>query len=344
MSEKKKLLEVKDMYVSIHTDSGVVQAVRGVSFDLYEVETLAIVGESGSGKSITNKAIMGLLPIGGRIDSGTVLLGGKDITHYTEKQMRDVRGAEISMIFQDPLTSLNPTMTVGKQITEMLMLHKPGMTKEQRKERAIELLGMVGIPNPTERFDQYPHQFSGGMRQRVMISIALACEPKILIADEPTTALDVTIQAQILDLLRQLKDKINSSIMLITHDLGVVANMADYVVVMYAGRVIEKGTAEEVFHHPCHPYTIGLMKSKPVVGKKVEELYNIPGSVPNPVDMPNYCYFKDRCEMQCEQCKGKYPPEIAISDTHIVSCYRFMDKGEVLGYPKSTNVEELLNG
>ena len=263
MSEKKKLLEVKDMYVSIHTDSGVVQAVRGVSFDLYEGETLAIVGESGSGKSITNKAIMGLLPIGGRIDSGTVLLGGKDITHYTDKQMRDVRGAEISMIFQDPLTSLNPTMTVGKQITEMLMLHKPGMTKEQRKERAIELLGMVGIPNPTERFDQYPHQFSGGMRQRVMISIALACEPKILIADEPTTALDVTIQAQILDLMKELQKKINTSIIIITHNLGVVASVADRVLVMYGGKFAEVGDLDEVFYDMKHPYTKGLMESIP---------------------------------------------------------------------------------
>ena len=179
------------------------------------------------------------------------------------------------------------------------------------------------------------------MRQRVMIAIALACTPELIIADEPTTALDVTIQAQILDIIRELKDKINSSIMLITHDLGVVANMADYVVVMYAGRVIEKGTADDIFHHPCHPYTIGLMKSKPVVGKKVDELYNIPGSVPNPVNMPNYCYFKDRCEMQCEHCSGKYPPEIKISDTHVVSCYRFMDEGEIIGYPKSTTVEEL---
>ena len=188
----------------------------------------------------------------------------------------------------------------------------------------------------------YPHELSGGMRQRVMIAIALACKPGLIIADEPTTALDVTIQAQILDLLRDLKDKINSSIMLITHDLGVVASMADYVVVMYAGRIVEKGTAQDIFHHPCHPYTIGLMKSKPVVGKKVEALYNIPGNVPNPVDMPDYCYFRDRCEMQCDRCKGDYPPEIKISDTHVVSCWRFHDEGEVLGFPKSKNVEELL--
>ena len=187
----------------------------------------------------------------------------------------------------------------------------------------------------------YPHELSGGMRQRVMIAIALACNPGLIIADEPTTALDVTIQAQILDLLQGLKDKINSSIMLITHDLGVVAGMADYVVVMYAGRVVEKGTADDIFHHPCHPYTVGLMKSKPVVGKTVANLYNIPGSVPNPVDMPNYCYFKDRCEHCVERCDGRYPPEIRISDTHVVSCYRFYDQGEVLGYPKSVSEEEL---
>ena len=200
---------------------------------------------------------------------------------------------------------------------------------------------MVGIANSEGVYKNFPHELSGGMRQRVMIAMALACNPRIIIADEPTTALDVTIQAQILDLLRQLKDKINSSIMLITHDLGVVAGMADYVVVMYAGRVVEKGTADEIFHHPGHPYTIGLMKSKPVVGKKVDALYNIPGSVPNPVNMPNYCYFRDRCEMRCDQCDGKYPPEIKISDTHYVSCYRFIDEGEIMGYPKSVNVEEL---
>ena len=230
---------------------------------------------------------------------------------------------------------------IGQQVNEVLELHHPEMTPEQVKARTLEMLELVGIANKEGVYNMYPHELSGGMRQRVMIAIALACTPELIIADEPTTALDVTIQAQILDLLRELKDKINSSIMLITHDLGVVANMADYVVVMYAGRVIEKGTAEDIFHNPCHPYTIGLMKSKPVVGKQVEELYNIPGSVPNPVNMPDYCYFKDRCEMQCEHCKGKYPPEIRISDTHIVSCYRFMEQGEVVGYPTSTNVEEL---
>jgi peptide/nickel transport system ATP-binding protein len=216
------------------------------------------------------------------------------------------------------------------------------MSDDDVKARTLEMLELVGIANKEGVYTMYPHELSGGMRQRVMIAIALACNPELIIADEPTTALDVTIQAQILDLLQGLKDKINSSIMLITHDLGVVAGMADYVVVMYAGRVIEKGTAEDIFHHPAHPYTIGLMKSKPVVGKKVDALYNIPGSVPNPINMPNYCYFRDRCEMQCEYCKqDMYPPEIKISDTHVVSCYRFYDTGEILGYPQPVNVEEL---
>ena len=215
------------------------------------------------------------------------------------------------------------------------------MSEEEVKKRTLELLDMVGIANKEGVYSMYPHELSGGMRQRVMIAIALACKPELIIADEPTTALDVTIQAQILDLLENLKKKIGSSIMLITHDLGVVAGMADYVVVMYAGRVIEKGTADDIFHHPAHPYTIGLMKSKPVVGKKVEELYNIPGSVPNPVNMPNYCYFRDRCEMQCDMCSGKYPPSIRISDTHVVSCYRFYDEKNVIEYPKTVNPEEL---
>jgi peptide/nickel transport system ATP-binding protein len=216
------------------------------------------------------------------------------------------------------------------------------MNNDEVRARTLDMINLVGIANAEGIYSMYPHELSGGMRQRIMIAIALACDPELIIADEPTTALDVTIQAQILDLLKDLKKKINSSIMLITHDLGVIASMADYVVVMYAGRVVEKGTAEDIFHNPCHPYTIGLMKSKPIVGRKVRSLYNIPGSVPNPVDMPNYCYFKDRCESCLEKCNGVYPPEIRISDTHVVSCYRFFDEGKVLGYPKSVNVEELL--
>jgi len=255
--------------------------------------------------------------------------------------MEKIRGNRISMIFQEPMTALNPVFRIGQQVDEVTQLHFPEMTQEEVKARTLEMLELVGIANKEGVYNMYPHELSGGMRQRICIAIALACRPSLIIADEPTTALDVTIQAQILDLLGSLKDKLNSSIMLITHDLGVVAGMADYVVVMYAGRVVEKGTTEDIFHHPAHPYTIGLMRSKPVVGKKVDALYNIPGSVPNPVEMPNYCYFRDRCEMRCEACSGQYPPEIRISDTHVVSCYRFMDEGEVLGYPKSVDVEAL---
>ena len=227
------------------------------------------------------------------------------------------------------MTSLNPVFRIGDQVDEVIALHDgEGKSEEEIRKRTLQLLEMVGIANVEGVYRMFPHELSGGMRQRVMIAMALACNPKIIIADEPTTALDVTIQAQILDLLRNLKDKINSSIMLITHDLGVIAEMADYVVVMYAGRVVEKGTAEEIFAHPAHPYTIGLMASKPVVGKQVDKLYSIPGKVPNPVDMPDYCYFKDRCEMCVEQCDGAYPEEISLSETHKVSCYRFYEKGE----------------
>ena len=319
----KTLLEVRDMHVSIHTDSGVVQAVRGVSFELHEGETLAIVGESGSGKSVTNKAIMGLLPPGGKIDSGEVILNGRNIANLPEKELMKIRGAEISMIFQDPLTSLNPTMTVGKQITEMLLLHKPGMTKEQRRERAIDLLGMVGIPNPAERFDQYPHQFSGGMRQRVMISIALACEPQILIADEPTTALDVTIQAQILDLMKDLQKKINTSIIIITHNMGVVASVADRVVVMYGGKFCETGSLDEIFYDMKHPYTKGLMDSIPNLKKNEQELYSIPGTPPDLLLPPRGCPFAARCG-KCMKVCHEYPaPEFDFSDTHRAYCWLY---------------------
>ena len=264
-----------------------------------------------------------------------------NIVKLPDSKMQKIRGSQVSMIFQEPMTSLNPVFRIGEQVNEVIELHNPDMPQEDVKARTLEMLELVGIANKEGVYEMYPHELSGGMRQRVMIAIALACSPSLIIADEPTTALDVTIQAQILDLLENLKKKLNSSIMLITHDLGVVAGMADYVVVMYAGRVVEKGTADDIFHHPAHPYTIGLMRSKPVVGKKVEELYNIPGSVPNPVDMPNYCYFRDRCEMRCEHCDGKYPPEIRISDTHVVSCYRYFEDGQVMDFPKSVNVEEL---
>ena len=341
------ILQVKNLKTYFHTEAGLVKAVNDVSFNVEKGKTLGIVGESGCGKSVTSLSLMQLLQrpsgqtVGGEIrfnqDDGTAL----NIVNTPTAKMQEIRGNMISMIFQEPMTSLNPVFRIGDQVDEVTILHNPEMTKEEVKQRTLDMLELVGIANKEGVYKMYPHELSGGMRQRVMIAIALACSPKLIIADEPTTALDVTIQAQILDLLQNLKDKLNSSIMLITHDLGVVAGMADYVVVMYAGRVVEKGTADDIFHHPAHPYTIGLMKSKPVVGKKVEELYNIPGSVPNPVNMPNYCYFRDRCEMRCDQCDGRYPPEIRISDTHVVSCYRFFETGEVLDYPKSVNVEEL---
>ena len=313
MSMNEPLLQVRNLCTSFKVDSGEVRAVNGVSFNLDKGKVLGIVGESGSGKSVTAYSIMGILVEPGRITGGQILFNGEDIVKYSKSQMREFRGKRVSIIFQDPMTSLNPVYTIGNQLREAILLHTD-RNREQANARALEMLQLVGVNDPEKRLKQYPYELSGGMRQRVMIAMALACEPDILIADEPTTALDVTIQAQILDLLGSLKDKLNSSIMLITHDLGVVAGMADYVVVMYAGRVVEKGTTEDIFHHPAHPYTIGLMRSKPVVGKKVNELYNIPGSVPNPVEMPDYCYFRDRCEMRCDQCAGQYPPEIRISD------------------------------
>ena len=348
MKDPANAVEFDNLHTYFFTDTGVVKSVDGVSFEVPIGKTVGVVGESGCGKSVTSLSLMQLLQrpsgqtVGGEIrfnqDDGTAL----NIVNTPTAKMQEIRGNMISMIFQEPMTSLNPVFRIGDQVDEVTILHNPEMTKEEVKQRTLDMLELVGIANKEGVYKMYPHELSGGMRQRVMIAIALACSPKLIIADEPTTALDVTIQAQILDLLQNLKDKLNSSIMLITHDLGVVAGMADYVVVMYAGRVVEKGTAEDIFHHPAHPYTIGLMKSKPVVGKKVEELYNIPGSVPNPVNMPNYCYFRDRCEMRCDQCDaGRYPPEIRISDTHVVSCYRFFETGEVLDYPKSVNVEEL---
>lgn len=324
------LLDIQDLHTDIEIRSGVVHALSGVDLYVNPGETLGIVGESGSGKTMTALSLMGLLPQGGRVSSGSIFLDGQDLTKMPLHAKRKLRGTKVGMIFQDPLTSLNPTMKIGLQVCEPLRVHKK-MSKKDALERAVEILKRVGMPRPEIVINNYPHQLSGGMRQRVMIAMALACNPKIIIADEPTTALDVTIQAQILDLLRNLKDRINSSIMLITHDLGVIAEMADYVVVMYAGRVVEKGTVEEIFAHPSHPYTIGLMASKPVVGKKVDRLYSIPGKVPNPVDMPDYCYFKDRCEMQLPCCSGEYPCEISLSPTHKVSCYRYYEENRKAG-------------
>ena len=337
MHDANNAVEFDNLHTYFFTDTGVVKSVDGVSFEVPIGKTVGVVGESGCGKSVTSLSLMQLLqrPQGQVVEGEIRLnLGDKayDITKTPNEKMQALRGNYVSMIFQEPMTSLNPVFRIGAQIDEVIELHEGAhKTKEEVKARTIEMLETVGIANSEGVYMMYPHELSGGMRQRVMIAMALACNPKIIIADEPTTALDVTIQAQILDLLRQLKDKINSSIMLITHDLGVIAEMADYVVVMYAGRIVEKGTAEEIFAHPCHPYTIGLMASKPVVGKKVDKLYSIPGKVPNPVNMPDYCYFKDRCEMQLECCKGEYPCEISLSETHKVSCYRYYEENRKAG-------------
>ena len=302
MKNPENCVEFDNVHTYFFTDIGTVKSVDGVSFDVPQGKTVGIVGESGCGKSVTSLSLMQLVqrPAGQTVEGEIRFNSGDKVVNVVNAPasvMQKLRGNYMSMIFQEPMTSLNPVFRIGEQIDEVIELHNPEKSKEEVKARTIELLEMVGIANKEGVYQMYPHELSGGMRQRICIAMALACDPKLIIADEPTTALDVTIQAQILDLLRSLKDKINSSIMLITHDLGVVAEMADYVVVMYAGRVIEKGTAREIFKDPRHPYTIGLMNSKPVVGKKVDKLYSIPGSVPNPVNMPGYFYFKDRCNI-----------------------------------------------
>ena len=331
MHDPNNAVEFDNLHTYFFTDTGVVKSVDGVTFSVPIGKTVGVVCESGCGKSVTSLSLMQLLqrPQGQVVEGEIRLnLGSKayDVTKAPDSVMQHLRGNYISMIFQEPMTALNPVFRIGDQVDEVLALHnEKGHDEAQIKARTIELLEMVGIANSEGVYKMFPHELSGGMRQRVMIAMALACSPKLIIADEPTTALDVMIQAQILDLLRNLKDQINSSIMFITHDLGVIAEMADYVVVMYAGRIVEQGTAEEIFSHPAHPYTIGLMASKPVVGRQVEKLYSIPGKVPNPINMPNYCYFKDRCEMCVNGCEGDYPCEVSISPTHKVSCYRYYD-------------------
>ena len=334
MHDPNNAVEFDGLKTYFFTDVGVAKAVDGISFDVPIGKTVGVVGESGCGKSVTSLSLMQLLqrPQGQVVEGAIRLnLGDKayDVTKAPNEVMQKLRGNYVSMIFQEPMTALNPVFRIGEQVNEVIALHDgEGKSQEEIKKRTIHLLEMVGIANSEGVYQMFPHELSGGMRQRVMIAMALAYNPRIIIADEPTTALDVTIQAQILDLLRQLKDKINSSIMFITHDLGVIAEMADYVVVMYAGRIVEKGTAEEIFAHPAHPYTIGLMASKPVVGKKVDKLYSIPGKVPNPINMPDYCYFKDRCEMCVEGCNGEYPHMVQLSPTHFVTCYRYYDNGK----------------
>ena len=342
MKSADNILEIEDLETCFFTDNGVVRSVNKISFDVPKNAVIGLVGESGCGKSVTSLSIMQLVAapqgqvIGGQIrfnssELGTNERGEKicyDITKMPTLDMCRIRGKDISMIFQEPMTSLNPVFTVGYQIEEIFYLHNPEATKEQARAKAIEMLTIVGIPMPETVVDYFPHQLSGGMRQRVMIAIALTGNPKLIIADEPTTALDVTIQSQILRLLSKVQKECGASIMLITHDLGVVAEMADYVVVMYAGKIVEKGTVYEIFDNPMHPYTIGIQKAKPsLASDAVEELYSIPGNVPNPINIPDECLFKDRCDRRCGKCAGKYPKEIKITETHSVFCHLYDGEG-----------------
>lgn len=316
-----KILEVKDLELSFHTFAGEVKAIRGVNFDLKKGETLAIVGESGSGKSVTTKAIMRLLSENNtEYKNGQILFDGKDILKLSEKEMQKIRGKDIAMIFQDPMTSLNPTMTIGKQIMEPILRHQ-NVSKAEAKKKAVELLQLVGMPKPELRVKQYPHQFSGGQRQRIVIAIALACNPHILIADEPTTALDVTIQAQILELMKSLQKQINTSIIFITHDLGVVANVADRVAVMYGGKIVEIGTVDEIFYNPQHPYTWGLLSSMPSLDVKDEKLYAIPGTPPDLLSPPKGDAFALRSEYAMQIDLEKNPPFFKVSDTHYAATW-----------------------
>ena len=317
----KDLLEVKNLKTYFNTEDGLIKSVDNISFKIKEGETLAVVGESGCGKSITSMSIMRLIPNPpGEIVGGEIIFEGKDILKYTDAEMMKMRGNQISVIFQEPMTSLNPVFTAGEQIGEAIMLHRNVGEKEARKE-AIEALKLVGIPRADEIVDSYPHELSGGMRQRVMIAMAVSCNPKLLIADEPTTALDVTIHAQILDLMRDLKEKLKTSIMLITHDLGVVAEMADYVVVMYAGKIVEEASVLELYKSPMHPYTIGLLQSKPIINKETNRLYSIPGQVPNPLDMPTGCYFNPRCSKATDKCRQVPPILIEVESGHKIACW-----------------------
>lgn len=324
----KTLVEFKDVHTYFYTEAGTVKAVNGVSYKIKEGETVCVVGESGCGKSVTALSLMRLIAAPqGEIVKGNINFDGKDITSLSEEEMMSIRGNDISMIFQEPMTSLNPVFTVGNQIMESIMLHQK-LDKKQARDKAIEMITLVGIPRAEAIVDSYPHELSGGMRQRIMIAMALSCNPKLLIADEPTTALDVTIQAQILDLMRDIKQKTQTSIMLITHDLGVVAEMADYVVVMYAGKVIEEGPVNDIFKNPLHPYTRGLLKSKPVINQETDRLYSIPGQVPNPIGMKDSCYFHERCEHCMEICKTQIPTIKYYDEQHKISCFLYDGEGK----------------
>ena len=349
MKDDSNILEIEDLHTYFFTEQGVVKAVNGVSYDVPKNKVVGVVGESGCGKSVTSMSVMRLIqgPSGQIVegamrfkaydylrdskgnpvkdDSGEFVMEEKvyDIAKMPIHEIHRIRGKQVAMIFQEPMTSLNPVFTIGEQLDEVTLLHVPGATKKMAKEKSEEMLRLVGII-PENVYSRFPHELSGGMRQRVMIAMALAAEPRLIIADEPTTALDVTIQAQILDLLQDIKTKIDGSILLITHDLGVIAEMADFVVVMYAGKVIEKGTVLEIFQDPRHPYTIGLQKSKPTMTlDDSTELYNIPGNVPNPVNMPQHCYFKERCAKCTAKCSGEYPGMVQISPTHFVACHLY---------------------
>ncbi|MGL5633743.1 MAG: ABC transporter ATP-binding protein [Sarcina sp.] len=326
----KNLVEFKNLQTYFYTGDGIVKAVDDVSFNIKEGETVCVVGESGCGKSVTAMSLMRLIPNPpGKTVGGEILFEGKDILKFSEQEIMDMRGNSVSMIFQEPMTSLNPVFKVGEQICEAVILHQ-GLSKVQAEEKAIKTLKIIGIPRAEEIMNCYPHELSGGMRQRIMIAMAICCEPKLLIADEPTTALDVTIQAQILDLMRDIKKQLGTSIMLITHDLGVVAEMADYVVVMYAGKVIEEAPVIELFKNPLHPYTQGLLKSKPLLDgdDNAKRLYSIPGQVPNPIGIPVSCYFNERCDRCKNKCKSNQPILKEVRPGHKVACFLY-EEGKV---------------
>lgn len=319
------ILEVRDLKTYFFTDKGTVKAVDGVSYTLKEGQTLGIVGESGCGKSVNAMSILNLIEKPGKIVEGSIKFNGEELVGISQKKMREYRGNDISMIFQEPMTSLNPVFRIGQQISESLILHQH-MTKDQARTKSIDLLNLVGIPRPEKVVDDYPHQLSGGMRQRVMIAMALACDPKVLIADEPTTALDVTIQAQILSLMNDLQKETNTSIMLITHDLGVVAQVADHVLVMYSGKVVESAPAKELFTNPKHPYTQGLLDSIPSLDDEKKRLNSIEGVVPNPFELPEGCYFAPRCKYAMDRCRVEQPPQYLINEEHTAACFLYDEK------------------
>lgn len=327
MTEQKELLQVHNLETTFFTDDGAIPAVDGITFSLREREILGIVGESGSGKSVTSLSIMGLIPSPpGKITKGEILFEGKDLTKLKEKEMREIRGNDIAMIFQEPMTSLNPLFTIGKQLNEAILLHNKGWSKKQATARAIEMMKLVGLPRAEQLIKDYPHQLSGGMRQRVMIAMALVCDPKVLIADEPTTALDVTIQAQILQLMRELNNRLNTAVMLITHDLGVVAETCERVVVMYGGQIVEEGPVSEIFKNPQHPYTKGLIQSIPDMRVKKDRLYSIPGSVPKPGSIEVGCRFAERCEFAFDRCTKENPPIYQTGEQHTSRCFLVEEK------------------